>query len=153
MTALRIKLAASSPDHRCHRAYEIAVNADLFGAWLVEMRYGRIGTAGREKVRSFSTAEDAGAQVTPACASGPVRLAGLASLIAYTGWIVPRRGFSPVWMSGCLSGSVGAHPGAGAKRSLPDYQPVPNSSFIAACPVLRWVPGNASGSTGSRCVR
>jgi hypothetical protein len=32
-----------SSAHRCHRAWEIAVSADLFGAWLVEMNYGRIG--------------------------------------------------------------------------------------------------------------
>jgi predicted DNA-binding WGR domain protein len=95
MTALCIKLAASSPDHRCHRAYEIAVSADLFGAWLVEMRYGRIGTAGREKVRSFATISEAAAQVT-AClrkrASAPRRI-GVAyrvhSTDRATAWVQP----------------------------------------------------------------
>jgi hypothetical protein len=35
------------------------VSPDLFGAWLVEMSYGRIGTFGRVKARSFSTVEAA----------------------------------------------------------------------------------------------
>jgi hypothetical protein len=39
------------------------VGKDLFGAWLVEMSYGRIGAMGRAKVRSFATMEDALAQV------------------------------------------------------------------------------------------
>jgi predicted DNA-binding WGR domain protein len=63
MTSLSIRLEARSLPHRCHRAYEIAVSVDLFGAWLVEMSYGRIGTAGRTKARSFSTPEEAAAQV------------------------------------------------------------------------------------------
>ncbi|WP_158932646.1 WGR domain-containing protein [Acidisphaera sp. S103] len=63
MTSLCIKLEARSPAHRCHRAYEIAVSPDLFGAWLVEMSYGRIGTFGRVKARSFSTADGAAAEV------------------------------------------------------------------------------------------
>ena len=77
MTSFCIKLEARSPAHRCHRAYEIAVSADLFGAWLVEMSYGRIGTFGRTKARSFSTADGAAAEVT-AClrkrASAPRRI-------------------------------------------------------------------------------
>jgi hypothetical protein len=39
------------------------VGTDLFGVWLVEMSYGRIGTMGRSKVRSFVTAADAEAEV------------------------------------------------------------------------------------------
>jgi predicted DNA-binding WGR domain protein len=63
MTSLCIKLEARSPARRCHRAYEIAVSTDLFGAWLVEMSYGRIGTFGCVKARSFSTADAAAAEV------------------------------------------------------------------------------------------
>ena len=63
MTFLCIKLEARSSAHRCHRAYAIAVSADLFGAWVVEMSYGRIGTFGRVKARSFSTADAAAAEV------------------------------------------------------------------------------------------
>jgi predicted DNA-binding WGR domain protein len=61
--SLQILLEARSPARRCWRAYEIEVGADLFGVWLVEMSYGRIGTLGRSKVRSFATAADAQAEV------------------------------------------------------------------------------------------
>ena len=54
---------ARSAVHRCYRAYAIDVGSDLFGAWLVEMSYGRIGTTGRSKIRSFATIEDAEDQV------------------------------------------------------------------------------------------
>jgi predicted DNA-binding WGR domain protein len=77
MTSLCIRLEARSSAHRCHRAYEIAVSADLFGAWLVEMSYGRIGALGRTKARSFASADEAAAQVK-AClrrrASAPRRI-------------------------------------------------------------------------------
>ena len=63
MTLLHILLEARSPARRCWRAYEIDVGSDLFGVWLVEMSYGRIGTMGRSKVRSFATAADAQAEV------------------------------------------------------------------------------------------
>ena len=63
MTSLSIRLEARSADHRCYRAYEIDVATDLFGAWLVDMSYGRIGTIGRSKIRSFATIEDAQDQV------------------------------------------------------------------------------------------
>ena len=43
MTSLHILLEARSAARRCWRAYEIDVGADLFGVWLVEMSYGRIG--------------------------------------------------------------------------------------------------------------
>ena len=39
---------------RCDRAYEITVGQDLFGMWVTGMTYGRIGTAGRTKTRSFA---------------------------------------------------------------------------------------------------
>ena len=63
MTSLHILLEARSAVRRCWRAYEIEVGADLFGAWLVEMSYGRIGAMGRSKVRSFATAAAAQAEV------------------------------------------------------------------------------------------
>ena len=31
------------------------MDTDLFGVWLVEMSYGRIGRTGRSKIRSFTT--------------------------------------------------------------------------------------------------
>jgi predicted DNA-binding WGR domain protein len=58
-----IKLEAICAARRCFRAYEIAVGTDLFGTWIVEMSYGRIGTTGRSKIRSFPHVDDARAQV------------------------------------------------------------------------------------------
>jgi predicted DNA-binding WGR domain protein len=63
LNSLCIRLEARSAAHRCFRAYEIELGTDLFGAWMVEMSYGRIGALGRTKVRSFSTTEQAQAQV------------------------------------------------------------------------------------------
>src|SRR5580704_10152356 len=61
--SLSSKLAARSAVHRCFRAYQIDVGADLFGVWLVEMSYARIGRTGRSKIRSLTTIEGAQAQV------------------------------------------------------------------------------------------
>jgi predicted DNA-binding WGR domain protein len=92
VTSLCISLQAQSAAHRCFRAYEIAVGRDLFGAWLVEMSYGRIDTMGRAKVRSFVTTKEALAQVD-AClrkrATAPRRIG-----VAYRVWRVIR---SPEW--------------------------------------------------------
>ena len=63
VTSLSIKLEARSAVHRCFRAYQIDVDTDLFGVWLVEMSYGRIGGLGRSKIRSFTTIEGVQAQV------------------------------------------------------------------------------------------
>jgi predicted DNA-binding WGR domain protein len=63
LTSLCVRLEARSAAHRCFRAYEIELGTDLFGAWMLEMSYGRIGAVGRTKVRSFSTTEEAQAQV------------------------------------------------------------------------------------------
>ena len=76
MTSLHIQLEARSAVHRCWRAYEIDVGADLFGVWLVEMSYGRIGTMGRSKIRSFATAADAQAQVHACLCKRAVRRDG-----------------------------------------------------------------------------
>ena len=62
-TSLCIRLEARSVARRCFRAYEIELGTDLFGAWMVEMSYGRIGAFGHTKVRSFSTTKEAQAQV------------------------------------------------------------------------------------------
>ena len=71
------------------------MSPDLFGAWLVEMSYGRIGTFGRTKARSFSTA-DAAAAAVKAClrkrASAPHRIGvayRLKSAAQYGDWRLP----------------------------------------------------------------
>jgi predicted DNA-binding WGR domain protein len=107
MTSLCIRLEARSPAHRCHRAYEIALTTDLFGAWLVEMRYGRIGARGRTKARSFSSADEAAAQVK-AClrrrASAPRWLG-----VAYRprSAIKTTNGAGLMWRNSSVRGSPG----------------------------------------------
>ena len=43
----RIYLEAIDPAKNCFRFYSIEVGRDLFGTWLVDVTYGRIGTRGR----------------------------------------------------------------------------------------------------------
>jgi predicted DNA-binding WGR domain protein len=81
MTSLHILLEARSVARRCWRAYEIDVGTDLFGAWLVEMSYGRIGAMGRSKVRSFATARPRRPKCTRAYASVQPRRDGSGSRI------------------------------------------------------------------------
>jgi predicted DNA-binding WGR domain protein len=92
MSALRLRLEACAPALRCHRVYEIAVARDLFGVLIADMTYGRIGTVGRTKSRSFTCIEDA-ASVIDAClrrrATLPRRLGAayrLRSIEFETGW-------------------------------------------------------------------
>ncbi|MGA9866556.1 MAG: WGR domain-containing protein, partial [Acetobacteraceae bacterium] len=63
MMSLCLRLEARAPARRCHRAYEIVGGQDLFGAWLVEMRYGRIGSLGQSRTRSFGDVDEAVALV------------------------------------------------------------------------------------------
>jgi hypothetical protein len=71
MDSFRAALEARSPARRCLRAYDIEVTEDLFGAWLLRISDGRIGTPDRTKVRSLWTDIEAAAQVedVPAQAS------------------------------------------------------------------------------------
>ena len=41
----RITLEARNPARRCFRRYRVEAGTDLFGVWVVEISYGRIGTA------------------------------------------------------------------------------------------------------------
>src|SRR5512147_1852288 len=51
MLDFRITLEARNPARGCLRHYRVEAGTDLFGAWVVVISYGRIGTAGRS--RSF----------------------------------------------------------------------------------------------------
>ena len=44
----RITLEACNP-RRCFRQYRVEAGTDLLGSWVVEISYGRIGTAGRSR--------------------------------------------------------------------------------------------------------
>ena len=49
MLDFRISLEARNPARRCLRQYRVAAGIDLFGVWLVEIGYGRIGAAGQSR--------------------------------------------------------------------------------------------------------
>jgi predicted DNA-binding WGR domain protein len=50
MMEFSILLEACDPARNIHRAYHLAAGSDLFGHWVVEITYGRIGAKGRTKV-------------------------------------------------------------------------------------------------------
>lgn len=54
-----ISLRALDPARNIARHYQIEVSTDLFGLWVVEYRWGRIGTAGQARRASFPAASDA----------------------------------------------------------------------------------------------
>jgi hypothetical protein len=47
MESFSIRLEACDPYHGRFRAYRIDAGTDLFGDWLVDVTYGRIGSRGR----------------------------------------------------------------------------------------------------------
>ena len=49
MLDFRIILEARHPARRRSRQYRVEAGTDLFGVWVVEIAYGRIGTAGRSQ--------------------------------------------------------------------------------------------------------
>lgn len=61
---LSISLQARNPARNTSRAWHAEAAPDLFGVWLVQIRYGRIGAEGRRLARSFSTEEAARACLT-----------------------------------------------------------------------------------------
>ena len=42
-----IELAAIDAARNCRRRYRVKASQDLFGAWLVTIKFGRLGTPGR----------------------------------------------------------------------------------------------------------
>ena len=53
MRAFLMTLEAREPARNVFRNYEITAGRDLFGAWIVDVRYGRIGAPGRVLRQSF----------------------------------------------------------------------------------------------------
>lgn len=49
MTVFDIRLEARLPARNLARAYHVAVSQDLFGVWVVDITFGRIGAPGRSK--------------------------------------------------------------------------------------------------------
>lgn len=52
-------LEARDPARNIHRAYSLAYGQDLFGNWIVETTYGRIGGKGRTLVTIVKSEDDA----------------------------------------------------------------------------------------------
>jgi predicted DNA-binding WGR domain protein len=55
----RVYLERTEPAARLSRFYGLEVAVDLFGEWCLTRRWGRIGSAGRRQVRSFTSREQA----------------------------------------------------------------------------------------------
>lgn len=49
----RLHLRAINPERNVAREYLLDVQPDLFGHWIVELRWGRIGTRGQCRTLSF----------------------------------------------------------------------------------------------------
>jgi WGR domain-containing protein len=60
MLDFRIALEARNPARGCLRHYRVEAGTDLFGTWVVQIGYGRIGTVGRS--RSFVVRDEAQAR-------------------------------------------------------------------------------------------
>ena len=60
MLDFRITLEARNPARGCLRHYRVEAGTDLFGIWVVQISYGRIGTVGRS--RSFVVRDEAEAR-------------------------------------------------------------------------------------------
>jgi hypothetical protein len=60
MLDFRITLEARNPARGCLRHYRVEAGTDLFGTWVVQISYGRIGTAGR--TRSYVVRDEAQAR-------------------------------------------------------------------------------------------
>jgi predicted DNA-binding WGR domain protein len=59
MLTLVAYLEAKDASRNIHRAYSIAYGQDLFGNWIVETTYGRIGGKGRTIVMVVDNEEEA----------------------------------------------------------------------------------------------
>jgi len=63
MIVFSILLDADYPELNIRRSYFIETGEDIFGNWIVEINYGRIGCKGRKKVFLMDCEEDAKKEV------------------------------------------------------------------------------------------
>lgn len=71
-----------------HARTRVSVGRDLFGAWIVELYYGRVGTAGRVRQLAFDTQDAARAEIGRRLkrrASAPQRISAHYQVMARTG--------------------------------------------------------------------
>jgi hypothetical protein len=59
MQDFAITLEARNPERHHYRSYTVSAGRDLFGTWLVQVRYGRIGCAGTVVSYAADTEETA----------------------------------------------------------------------------------------------
>jgi predicted DNA-binding WGR domain protein len=64
MLTLVSYLQAHDPEQNLHRFYRIEYGQDLFGQWIVEINYGRVGCKGRSFVTLFGSRQEALSYVT-----------------------------------------------------------------------------------------
>ena len=109
MLDFRITLEARNPARRCFRQYRVEAGTDLFGVWMVEISYGRIGTAGRSRsyvVRDEGEARHLARSILKRRA-GALRRIGVAyrvrELIDPAGWAGSYGDVGPV-----IAGQLGA---------------------------------------------
>ncbi|WP_427980512.1 WGR domain-containing protein [Acidocella sp.] len=73
----RLHLEARDPGRNCFRHWQLDAQLDLFGRYLVQITYGRIGGQGRTITRSFTDAREASRYIRNAIArrrSSPRRI-------------------------------------------------------------------------------
>ena len=63
MIVFSILLDADYPELNIRRSYFIETGEDIFGNWIVEINYGRIGCKGRKKIFLMECEEDAKKEV------------------------------------------------------------------------------------------
>jgi predicted DNA-binding WGR domain protein len=52
--SVRVELEARDPARNVWRRYAVSAAPDLFGTWLVEVSFGRIGAPGRTRASAYS---------------------------------------------------------------------------------------------------
>jgi predicted DNA-binding WGR domain protein len=55
---LTVAFEAHNPEQNHHRRYQVTIGRDLFDAWTVSIRYGRIGQDGQQKRFASPKAEE-----------------------------------------------------------------------------------------------
>ena len=60
MQDFSVTLEARNPDRQHYRSYTVSAGRDLFGTWIVEIRFGRIGCAGT--LVTYSAADELAAR-------------------------------------------------------------------------------------------
>lgn len=55
----RLHLRAINPERNVAREYQLEVQRDLFGHWIVALHWGRIGASGQGRILSFDQFDDA----------------------------------------------------------------------------------------------